>query len=147
MSIVRWTPFLEPFGEWDKMVDEFHKGVLSGFSPAVDIYEKGNNIMVEMQISSIDAENVEVSVENDVLTIHGKTEKKTEVDEKDYYRREIHTGSFYRTIPLPAPVNGDKATAVYEDGVLRVAVPKKEKDAVKKVTIKVKKLKSSSKKK
>ena len=133
---------LEPFGDWDKMFDEFRRASNSGFSPAMDIYEKGHDLMVEMQLPGIDADKVEVSVENDVLTVQGKSEKKSEVEEKNYYRKEIHAGSFYRSIALPAHVVGDKAKASYDDGVLKIAIPKKEEAKAKKVKVEVKKKKS-----
>ena len=132
---------LEPFGDWDKMFDEFRRASNAGFSPAMDIYEKGHDLMVEMQLPGIDPQKVEVSVENDVLTVQGKTEKKSEVEDKNYYRKEIHQGSFFRSIALPAHVVGDKAKAAYDDGVLKISVPKKEEAKGKKLKVEVKKKK------
>ena len=140
MKIVRWSPFMEPFwSDMDKMFDDYKKGSQAGFSPALDIYEKDNNLIVETALPGIDAEKIEISVEDDVLTIQGKTEKKTEVDDKNYYRKEMHQGSFYRSVALPANVQGDKAKAAYDDGVLKIAIPKKEKPEAKKVKVEIKK--------
>jgi HSP20 family protein len=141
MALIKWTPFLEPFGDWDKMVDEFRRTPGAGFSPAMDIYEKGKDLIVEMQLPGIDADKVDVSVENDVLTVQGKSEKKSEVEEKNYYRKEIHQGGFYRSISLPAHVVGDKAKASYDEGVLKISIPKKEEVKGKKVKVEVKKKK------
>jgi HSP20 family protein len=139
MSLIRWSPFLEPWGEWDKLFKEFHKGGPVGFSPATDIYEKGNDLIVELQLPGIDPEKVDVSVEEDVLTVQGQAEKKTEVEDKNYYRKEIHHGSFYRSIPLPAHVEGDKASAAFDDGILKISIPKKKATKAKKVSVAVKK--------
>ena len=139
MAIIKWNPFLEPFGDFDKMVEEFRRGSIAAFTPALDIYEKGTDLIVEAQLPGIDGENVEVSVENDVLTIQGKSEKKSEVDEKNYYRKEIRSGSFYRSVALPAHVNGQAAKAEFTAGVLRVMVPKLKAEKTTKVKVNVKK--------
>jgi HSP20 family protein len=121
------------------MVEEFRRGSIAAFTPALDIYEKGSDLIVEAQLPGIDGENVEVSVENDVLTIQGKSEKKSEVDEKNYYRKEIRSGSFYRSVALPAHVNGQAAKAEFSAGVLRVAVPKLKAEKTTKVKVNIKK--------
>ena len=80
--------------------------------------------IVETGLVGIDPDKVNISIEHDVLTIKGESEKKSEVDDKNYYRKEIRRGSFYRSVPLPAHVIGDKASAVAEDGVLKISIPK-----------------------
>lgn len=106
------------------------------FTPAIDVYQKKDVVMVETPVPNVDPEKLSISVENDVLTIEGESEKKTEVDEKDYYRKEVRTGSFHRSVALPVAVDGDKAAAEYEDGVLKIKIPKAA--AAKKKTIKIK---------
>jgi len=138
MPLVKWSPFMEPFN-FDKFFDDFQKGSTAGFSPAIDMYEKGNNVIVEAQLPGIDAEKVDISVEDDVLTIQGKMEKKSEVEEENYFRREIHKGSFYRSVLLPAHVEGDKAQAEFEEGLLKVIIPKVRKSAAKKIKVQAKK--------
>ena len=95
-----------------------------GFTPAVDMYEDKDNVIIETELAGIDPEKVSISIENDVLTIRGESEKKSEVEDKNYYRKEIRRGAFYRSISLPAHVSGDKASAVAESGVLKISVPK-----------------------
>lgn len=141
MKLVRYSPMM-PRRMWqdlDEMFEDFASPsiVNGGFSPAVDIYEEGDNVIVEAPLPGINIENVEVSIENDVLTIEGKTEKKTEVEEKDYYRKEVREGSFHRAIALPTAVSGDKAEASYEHGVLKITAPKAAQ--AKKNTISIKK--------
>lgn len=126
-ALIKWTPFLEPFEEMDKAFSEFMpmtRGSQNGFMPAVDMYEDKDNVVVETQLAGIDPEKVSISIENDVLCIKGESEKKSEVDEKNYYRKEIRRGSFYRSIPLPSHVLRDETKAIAEDGVLKITIPK-----------------------
>lgn len=141
MSLVKWTPFLEPFDEMDNFFSNFPAkvtGEKSGFFPAVDMYEKDDNLIVETELAGIEPEKVSISIENNTLSIKGESEKKTEVDDKNYYRKEIKRGSFFRNIQLPAKVDGDKAEAVTEGGVLKITIPKKEDKGIKKIEIKSK---------
>ena len=126
MALIKWHPFLDSFEDMDKMFSEFMptKQGQAGFVPAVDMYEDKDNVIVETQLAGIDPENVDISIENDVLSIQGKSEKKSEVEDKNYYRKEIRRGSFYRSVPLPTHVLGDKADAIAEDGVLKISIPK-----------------------
>lgn len=127
MAIIKWSPFFEPFEDMDKAFSELMpslRGGQAGFVPAVDMYEDKNNVIVETQLAGIDPEKVDIAIENDVLSIKGESEKKSEVEDKNYYRKEIRRGSFYRSVPLPTHVLGDKAAAVAEDGVLKISIPK-----------------------
>jgi len=117
------------------MMPAAYKGQ-SGFVPAIDIYEDKNNVIVETQLAGVDPDKVDISIENDVLSIKGESVKRSEVEEKNYYRKEIRTGSFYRSVPLPAHVMGEKASAIAEDGVLKISIPKAR--GVKPKTIKIK---------
>jgi len=130
MSLIKWTPFFtDNFGadDMNKMFSDMLPAVREnqfGFTPAVDVYEDQNNITIETQLAGIDPEEVDVSIENNVLIIKGKSEKKREIDEKNYYRKEISRGYFYRSIPMPTRVNGEAAKATSEGGILKIVVPK-----------------------
>lgn len=127
MSLIKWTPFLSEFDDMDKVMESMLPSVRGnqfGYTPAVDMYEDKDNIVIETQLGGIDPEKVDVSIENNVLTIKGESEKKSEVEDKNYYRKEIRRGSFYRSIPLPTKVDGENAVAVNEDGILKITVPK-----------------------
>lgn len=129
-GLIKWTPFLPEFSgfeEMDKVFSDFMpavRGSQAGFLPAVDMYEDKENVIVEAQLAGIDPEKVDVAIENDVLTIKGESEKKSEVEEKNYYRKEIRRGGFYRSIPLPVHAIGDNAQAEAIDGVLKITIPK-----------------------
>jgi len=142
MSLIKWTPFFSDFDDMDKMMESMLpavRGSQFGFTPAVDVYEDKDNIIVETQLAGIDPEKVDISIENNVLCIKGESEKKSEVEDKNYYRKEIRRGSFYRSIPLPTKVDGDKASAVNEGGVLKVVVPKAPEVKPKSIKIQTKK--------
>jgi len=142
MSLIKWTPFFPEFDDMDKNFESLLPAVRGnqfGFTPAVDIYEDKDNVVVETQLGGIDPAKVDISIENNVLTIKGESEKKSEVDEKNYYRKEIRRGAFYRAIPLPTKVDGDKAAAVSEGGILKITVPKASEAKPKTIKIQTKK--------
>ncbi len=127
MSIIKWTPFFPEFDDMEETMNSMLptvRGKQFGFSPAIDMYEDKDNIIVETQLGGINPENVDVSIENNILCLKGESEKKSEVDDKNYYRKEIRRGSFYRSISLPTKVEGEKARAVNEDGILKITIPK-----------------------
>lgn len=133
----------DPFEDVDQMFKDFVPAVrgsqAQGFMPAIDMYEDKDNVIVEAQLAGIDPEKVSVSIENDVLCIKGESEKKTEVDEKNYYRKEIRRGSFYRSLPLPSHVAGADAKAEASDGVLKIMIPKAPEALPRKIKIETKK--------
>jgi len=141
MSLIKWSPSMNDgfsFDDMDKMFGEMLPAVRAqqaGFTPALDMYEDQENIIVETQLAGIDPEKVNISIENDVLCIRGESEKKSEIEEKNYYRKEIRRGSFYRSVPLPTKVDGDRATAMTEEGVLKIVIPKA--DEIQPKTIKI----------
>ena len=134
-NLIRWNPFFDGFDD-DWAFPSLTLSRQNAFMPAVDVYEDKDNIVVETQLAGIDPEKVDISIENDVLVIKGESEKRSEVEDKNYYRKEIRSGSFYRSLPLPAHVAGDKASAEAKDGVLRISIPKKEEVKPKKMEIK-----------
>lgn len=143
MPIIKWTPMLEPFEEMEKFMEDWRTPTMKGFTPAVDIYETKNDVIVEAPLAGVDIKDVDIAIENDVLTIKGETKKESEVEEKNYYRKEVRSGSFFRSIALPAHVIADKAKAESVDGMLKITVPKA--PSAKPKTIKVKVAKSKKK--
>jgi len=91
-----------------------------------------------MQMPKIDKDKVEISVEDGVLRVDARDEETIEQDEKEYYRKEIRSGSFSRAISLPVAVKEDKIEATYEDGMLKIKLPKVEPKKPKKVEVKIK---------
>src|SRR3989338_642974 len=122
-NLIRWNPFFDGFDD-DWSFPSLSVSRQHAFMPAVDVYEEKDNIIVETQLAGIDPDKVDISIENDVLCIKGESEKKSEVEDKNYYRKEIRRGSFFRSVPLPSHVLGEKASAEAVNGILKIAVPK-----------------------
>jgi HSP20 family protein len=138
MSLVRWSPFFEPFEEFEKMLD-LPTRASRAFVPAVDVYETKDAVMIESPLAGVDPNDVEITVDNNILTIKGETSKTSEVEEKDYYRKEVRSGSFYRQVALPSNVEGEKTEASFEKGMLKISIPKKEEIKAKAIKVNVKK--------
>ncbi len=130
-GLIQWDPFRELMRSWE---DDFWG---RDFVPAADIYQDKDNVIVEMDVPGIDPDKVDISVENDVLTISGEREEKKEVKREDYYRKEIRSGSFSRSIILPMKVKGEKAQAEFKKGTLKIILPKADEAKAKKIAIKV----------
>ena len=139
--IIKWQPLFEPFEDMDRMFDGSVLPTARGFVPPVDIYETKDSVVVETPLPGIDPEKLDISIENDVLTIKGETEKKSEVEDKNYYRKEVRAGSFFRSVALPTHVVSDKASAVSQGGILKITVPKAPEKKVKTIKVKMSKAK------
>ena len=108
---------------WEPKWDEFP--ALGGeWAPSLDLSETKDALMVKAEIPGIEPKEIEVSLQDQVLTIKG--EKKQEKQEKDehYFRMERAYGAFVRSIRLPVPVAGEKVAAAFKNGVLTVTLPK-----------------------
>lgn len=112
---------------------------ISGFSPVIDIYEEKDNVIVETPLAGVKPENVDIVIENDVLSISGKTDEKKEIKKENYYRKELRRGSFYRSVFLPMPVKASEVNAESINGMLKITIPKLERSKRNKIAIKVKK--------
>lgn len=142
-NLMLWSPV----DALDHFIDDrMGHSLNSNISPAVDIYQDKDHVIVEVQIPSIDPKDVEINVENDVLTISGETEKKEEVERENYYRKEIRSGSFVRRVILPMAVKGQQAKAEYTKGLLTVTLPKTEEVKPKKIPVKITESKRSNRK-
>lgn len=112
---------------------------LRGLVPPVDVYETESAVVVESPIPGVDADKIDIQIADGVMTIRGEDEKRSEVEEKNYYRKEVRHGSFSRTVAIPAAVDAERAEAVVENGILKITVPKKTAEAKKTISVKVKK--------
>ena len=140
MSIIKWEPF-----QMDDLLDDFLDReyvpvvpTVNKFVPPINIYDDKDNVYVDVAVSGYNPDNIELDVQDGVLTIKGNMEKKREIEEKNYYRKEIRMGSFARQIALPSEVYGEKAEANFDNGVLKISIPKKEEIKPKKIEIKIK---------
>jgi HSP20 family protein len=142
MSLIPWNNAFDPFVDSDALMPRQggltpYRGMQNAFVPALDVYEDKENVIVETPLAGIDLNNVKVSVEKGMLTIAGSTQKEHEIEEKNYYRKEVRSGTFYRQVPLPVSVIEDKVAAEFENGILKITCPKAEQDVQKKIDVKI----------
>ena len=138
-NLMKWSPFFDNF---DSLEDFFKEGPSltiskQGFIPPIDMYETENDVVIETPLPGVDANKISIEVEKGVLTIKGSSERKTEVDEKNYYRKEIKSGQIFRQINLPSHLEESKAQAKYHDGILKVQIPKSPEEKAKTIKIDV----------
>jgi HSP20 family protein len=105
---------------------------------AVDMYETDDAVVVKSAIPGIKAEDLDISVTGDTLTIKGETKTDEEVKEENYLYRERRYGSFCRALSIPVPVVTNKADAEFENGVLTLTLPKAEEVKPKAIKVKAK---------
>jgi len=147
MPIIPWRPFWEMERWFEEGFPEFFEEELFRFpkirSPRMDIYEKDNKIIAEVEIPGVKPEDINIEVIDNLLKVEAKTKEEKEEKERGYYRKEIGKRYFKRIIALPVDVKGNEAVAECEDGVLRIEIPKvKKKEEPKKIKVKVKAKKS-----
>ena len=105
---------------------------------SVDLYETDDAMMVKAVLPGVKADDVDISITRDVLSIRGEVQEESEVEEAKYYRRERRYGRFNREIALPVPVIAKEAEAEFADGILTLTLPKVEEVKPKVITIKAK---------
>ncbi len=103
---------------------------------SVDVYQTKDNLIIKSTIAGVKPEDIDISIDNDMITIRGQRKYDEEVKEEDYFYQECYWGSFSRSIVLPMEVKGDEAEASLKNGVLTIVLPKVKKS--KTVAVKVK---------
>jgi len=101
----------------------------------VDVYQTPTHVVVQAPMAGVKPDDVDVSINHDMITIRGKREQKNEADTGDYYYRELFWGAFSRSILLPQEVDSDRTEASFKAGLLTVKMPKIKKEGVQKVKI------------
>jgi HSP20 family protein len=105
-------------------------------APYVDIKEKEGKIIVAADIPGVEKSNISINIKGDTLEISAEKKEEKEEKEEGYIRRERSYKKFYRSIPLPTEVDKDKVNASFENGVLRIEMPKIEGEEIKKIEVK-----------
>jgi len=105
--------------------------------PMIDMYEKGDNLIVEAAVPGMKKEDVTVHVTPNSITISGESKSEEEKEEGEVYRKEISFGSFSRTMSLPTEIKQDKIKANFKDGILKITLPMKEPSKTKKVKVEI----------
>ena len=139
MALEQWSPrrsmtrtAFEPRRAFDDIMNRFFDDWLSprvpgdarGFSPAVDMIDKKDEIVLRADLPGLEQKDLQVSVENGMLSIRGSRKEEREAKDDDYYCCERWSGSFARTMMLPSGIEPDRIKATFKNGVLEVHVPK-----------------------
>jgi HSP20 family protein len=111
--------------------------LLSGWTPALDLYEDKDNFTVKAELPGMKKDEIELSLHDNSLSISGERKSATEHKDAEVYRAERFFGRFQRTVALPAPVAADKVSAQYKDGILTVTLPKTEEAKPKHIDVSV----------
>ena len=145
-TITRWDPFRGLTNLQDQ-VNRFFEGTypqgrageaeLAAWVPAVDIYEGKDELVAQVDLPGVEEKDIDIRVENNTLTIRGERKFEKNVNEENYLRVERAYGSFTRTFSLPNTVNAEAIRAEYNQGVLKVHMPKREESKPKQVKISV----------
>ena len=144
MAITRWDPFREVAALQNRVNALFHdfsEGesamTTASFIPAVDIYEDEQKVVLKLEVPGIAEKDLDVSVENNVLTVKGERKFATEEKEENFHRIERRYGSFYRAFTLPATVDTEGIEAKYDAGVLKLELKKKPEAQPKQIKVNV----------
>jgi HSP20 family protein len=145
MAVIRWDPFRELGTLQDRMnrlFEDANGGSRSGeppvttaWSPAVDIHETEHHIVVKAEVPGMERDDIELGLENNVLTLKGNRRFEKDTKEENYHRIERAYGSFSRSFSIPSVVDEDKISADYKEGVLTITLPKTEKAKAKQIAI------------
>jgi HSP20 family protein len=140
---------LEPFRGLSTLQDQFNRlfnesfrnhteeSALTTWAPAVDIYETPNELVVKADLPDVNEKDIDVRVENNLLTIRGERKFEKSVSEENFLRVERTYGSFSRSFSLPNTVNAETIGAEYKNGVLTVTLPKREESKPRQVKVTV----------
>lgn len=144
-NLTRWEPvreFVSLREAMDRLLDDAftHPVGLDGVTalPAIDLYETDNDVVVKAVLPGLKAEDVQISVTGDVLTLRGEVKQESERKDATYHIREQRYGSFERSVRLPSNVVTGQAKAEFENGILTVTLPKSEEVKPRTITIKPK---------
>jgi HSP20 family protein len=156
MAIIPWRqkePLWNPFYEIERIQNEMNrlfdsslvgsgdrnnKSLSGAWNPAIDVYDAKDKIIVKADVPGMKKEDIDVSVHKDMLIIKGEKKYENENKEKDFVRSERYYGSFSRAIRLPSDIDSDTVEAVYKNGVLELALAKREQDRPKQLKIDIK---------
>jgi len=123
MALIRW----DPFKEMDTMKESW--------SPSVDIFETENEVVIKAELPGMEAKDIDIKLENNVLMLRGDRRFEKETKNENYHRVERSYGNFTRSFSLPAFVDDSNVRAEYKNGLLRIVLPKKEQARSKEIKI------------
>ena len=119
-----------PYGETGRESEFF------GWAPPMDLYEDNNNLVVKAEVPGLKKEEIDITLHEGSLVISGERKTESQEGDGDASRSERYFGRFQRALELPKPVDPNKVTATYKDGILTVTLPKTEESKPKQITVK-----------
>ncbi len=119
--------------------DDWFFPVISRRDTALNLYETDKEVVAEIGIMGMDPDKIEVSIGDEYIEVTGRSEEEEEEKEKNYWKKEISKSSFEKTIKIPSNVDRDGIEAINERGILKIIMPKREKEKEKRRKIDVKK--------
>jgi HSP20 family protein len=134
MAITRWDPFRDVLSLQNRMnslFQEFERGqgetgaVTAAFVPPVDIYEDEHKIVLKLEVPGLTEKDLDIQLENQVLTVKGERKFEKEEKEQNFHRIERRYGSFYRSFTIPNTVDPESVKAGYDAGVLKIELAKR----------------------
>ncbi len=140
MALVRYNP-LNELRNVNNLFGRFFNDPMfnleqTQWQPAVDVVREDDKIVINAELPGVKKDDISIDVTENVLTLKGEKKYENEVNEENYYRKERMTGSFERSFTLPEGVTSDQINAEYHDGILKVEIPKAEKEEPKQIKIK-----------
>jgi len=145
MVITRWDPFRELSALQNRvnhLFQDFNRGqdeltTTTSFVPAVDVYEDEHKVTLKLEIPGISQEDLDISLENNTLTVRGERKFEKEEKEENFHRIERRYGSFARSFSLPSTLDPESVQANYENGVLKIELAKREEAKPKQIKVNV----------
>jgi HSP20 family protein len=147
-NLIRWRPMNEAVTLRDAMDRLFDQAFTRpwgltevgryGIAPSIDMFETDSDVVIKASLPGLKAEDVEINVTGEMITIKGQSKEQSETKDKAYHIREQRWGTFERSLALPTSVLSDKARAEFEDGILTITLPKAEEVRPKTITVKAK---------
>jgi HSP20 family protein len=139
-SVVRWDPFRDVMALREEVNRLFGRTLGEGagaavWTPAVDVFDTKDSIVLKAELPGMKAEDIDIEIDDNVLTIKGERRFKEQVEEGRYYRLERSYGHFSRSLTLPQGVRGEQVQAQFDQGVLEVRVPKAEEVKPRKIAV------------
>lgn len=119
-----------PLGEWSHDTEFF------GWAPAVDVFEDKDNLIVKVELPGMNKEDIDISLHQGTVIVSGERKLENQVDEGEVSRSERFFGRFQRAVQLSKPVDPNKVTATYKDGILTVTLAKTEESKPKQISVK-----------
>jgi HSP20 family protein len=126
-SLSRWDPF-RMLARGDQPLEDVFRELFQredgGLQPAAEVSEAGDEVTVKLTVPGVDKDQLQITVQDDTVSVRGEVKQEKEEKKKSYYRKEIRYGAFQRTVPLPTEVQADGAHAELKNGVLTITLHK-----------------------